>query len=429
MKKVLFLLATCVSLNLFSESDEFSVSEDDSLIEISTLSDAAKKEIEAIKGKENYKIEIAKDCEQADFDAICKMQWISKMIVDGRENITNINAISNLINLKYLEFKGMKGKDDAPFDAGPFATLTKLTYLDFDGTLLTAAGKLMPLKELRFLNLDGSNVDNVDFLAGMVNLEELILKGDEHTFKSYQAFSKLVKLRILDLSSNEQATDASMAALSTLTNIEELDLGRCSNITNLNFIKGYKKLKTLNIRSSGILDLSALKGLTQITKMDAGYMAATDLSPVGGVADLEDLTLSGSKAKDYTFISKLKKLKKINVSNSTISNIDAVKDLIALEFIWMNDVKVTTLPSLKSLTNLKTFWATKSSLTSVEGLADLQKLDWVVLDETQIKDLMPLTTCKVLRLLTVSENFPPEALQAFKAKAPKVKVELQKVYK
>ena len=90
---------------------------------------------------------------------------------------------------------------------------------------------------LRYLDLDGNELTDLDGIQNLVNLEKLILV--ENKIRKIEHLEKMTKLKYLDLSLNQVFV---MEGLDTLINLETLILHK----NNINKIEGIDNLENLN---------------------------------------------------------------------------------------------------------------------------------------------------------------------------------------
>ncbi|MBX9878033.1 MAG: hypothetical protein K2Y22_06195 [Candidatus Obscuribacterales bacterium] len=174
-----------------------------------------------------------------------------------------------------------------------------------------------------------------------------------------------LKLRATDI------TDAGLAHLSGLRNLEMLDLGQMSNITNdgMRHLSGLTQLRSLNI------DYSTTVG-------DAG------LAHLQGLTNLEVLWTDGRNITDagMPYFAKLKKLQGVNLHSSAVSDAGLVhlSGLTDLKTLTLTGTAITDrgLASLSSLTKLEKLYLynventiTDAWLSHIAGFTRLQELD------------------------------------------------------
>jgi hypothetical protein len=200
-----------------------------------------------------------------------------------------MRSLSKLTNLELLDMSKTGGVSDTWVEA--LANLTNLTHLDLsycrnfsDKGILALSG----LHGLKYLN---------------VGLE----KGCGRTEEWVEALSKLTSLEYLNLAGFEVTNDG-MKNLQGLTSLTELDLSRCSRVSDQGLVSLSKLplLHTLDIRfleitDTGLQTLSSILSLRDLTIMfakkitDAGILVLSALTSLVTltISDCEKVTIQG----------------------------------------------------------------------------------------------------------------------------------------
>ncbi len=176
------------------------------------------------------------------------------------------------------------------FDAGG-----KVKAISFSDTKATDADlvHLKVLEDLRRLDLHShsegyagfNRVDVTDAglaqLGGLANLEELNLLGTRVTGPGLAHLKDLSKLKSLDLGCTK-ITDTGLVHAGKLTGLESLSLGSAHEITDagLSHLQGLTKLKYLYLSFTAIGD-DGLKHLKPLTGLQSLYLWATKVTDAG----------------------------------------------------------------------------------------------------------------------------------------------------
>lgn len=100
------------------------------------------------------------------------------------------------------------------------------------------------LRSTRYMDLGHNSLTNLDFCKNLPDLEVLIVAIGH--LEDISALENCTKLEYLELMCNTKLDDEDMAVLAGLTNIEHLNIGAMSGITNLSFTDNMTKLKRLH---------------------------------------------------------------------------------------------------------------------------------------------------------------------------------------
>ena len=208
----------------------------------------------------------------------------------------------------------------------------------------------------------------------------------------------------LDLS-GKGLTDADLAPLAEMKNLESLNLSGNDAITNLSSLAGLSSLTFLNIMNTGATDLSPLSDLTAMEFLHLSNAEITDLSPLTGMSHLKELYLTDgdlpdSKISDLSPLSGLTELETLRIpSVSEISDLSPLSGLTALKTLAVNGISYSGV----------------GKITSLEPLANLKNLEVISLNvdsETGV-DLTPLAGLTHLRELTFGGAVHMDSLEVF----------------
>ncbi len=271
-----------------------------------------------------------------DIEPLCYMINLVDLTLPAQSEITDINPIAGLTELRVLKIQNTDG-----------ARL----YLD-DLSPLTG---LVNLEQLR---IDTHGIQNFDWAENMTKLQSLVCYGNDAAYTTLDPLknlTKLERLRLPNTSDNVGACDIhGLAGLTSLTNLEVnctvQDFSPLKNLTKLQRLviyKGYaiegssslEGLKPLtNLRELTInlwddealsVDLSPLSGMTKLQHLEmeihsnSSGPAATNLSALRNLTDLRNLVLHVDNITDLSPLRNLKKLQTLEVSTG---NQEAITD-------------------------------------------------------------------------------------------------------
>ncbi len=211
-----------------------------------------------------------------------------------------------------------------------------LKYLDASQNNLSHVIGLHELVKLEQLILNDSQIDNVDFLAGLSELTNLQLGGNNGL--SFSALLPILQnnqhLNILNLSD----IDIGNADLLVFHNPEsglpyrlrELYLAN-TGINNASFTSLYQELHTLDISGNPTIDASSISFSSSLTTLMASSSNIEDLSFLSNLPAALSLDLSNNKIQDIHPLLPLTQLMSINLlGNNLITCMDL--DLLQSQF-------------------------------------------------------------------------------------------------
>lgn len=227
---------------------------------------------------------------------------LERLELSGNPDVTNIEYLSRLENLRYLDLCST-----GVSDLSAIAELKDLRVLRIVGTPVKDLGPLAGLTSLLELDIDGYDFDPLDIapLAGLVNLEKLEVSTDDLAplagltelkslticgkYSDLNALTDLMKLEVLHIMGDSRPLD--ITGLSSLVNLRQLMI-QIADVGSLEPLSGMKSLFLLSLNyvvTDGIGPLSELTGCTDMFLTNCGI---TDLTPLYTLTGLKELELS-----------------------------------------------------------------------------------------------------------------------------------------
>ena len=260
---------------------------------------------------------------------------------------------------------------------------------------------------------DGSTDYTAEKLKTIYSLR-LAVKKEVTDAEIEKYVAKLTSLHMLSLDGTN-VTNAGLAFLKPLVNLDDLDLGSLKGVTGagLVYLKDLPNLKNLNLQSSGITgaDLETLATtLPNLTKLSLSWLKIN-----AGVASLAKMT----KLEEISFFHS-------DLDDTGIKSLAPLTNLKKL-FVWGSPITDAGLATVAKFTNLKTLYISDTKITDkgMQSLKGLQQLDYLWLDKLPISDagLMTLASCKALTTVYAPGTQITDAgIVKFNAILPKAKV-------
>jgi len=177
------------------------------------------------------------------------------------------------------------------------------------------------LPGLKKLVLEGNNLKDISPIKNLKNLEELNL-SDNKKIEDFSPLERLINLKKLDLS--ELYID-NIAFLSGLTNLEDLDICHFNvtlkKISDLKPLENLKNLKNLNANENEIDNIKPLADLTELVTLNLKQNKIQNADALINLKKLERLDLSENKIMDISSLSNLEKLKDIVLFKNEIKDV------------------------------------------------------------------------------------------------------------
>jgi internalin A len=285
-----------------------------------------------------------------------------------------LKELASLKELQTLELSRTKVTDAGLKE---LTALKQLRTLKLNSVPVTdkSLKDLAALKQLQTLDLFETNVSDagVKDLSGL-KLRELILPVSARTNLGLKNYLAVTEPPLeLDLYGWQNITDATLREVSTLKELQKLDLSY-TQVTDVGMkeLLALKKLQTLtlshtNVTDAGVKELAALK---QLRELYLGHMKVGDVGvkELAALTQLQTLDLSHTNATDVGVkeLAALKQLRWLRLDDTEVSDV-GVKELAALEELELLDLHGTNVTD-----------------ASLKILATLKKLNSLDLDSTQV---------------------------------------------
>ena len=229
---------------------------------------------------------------------------------------------------------------------------------------------------------------------------------------------KLSDLRKLDLN---LTNFENIKSLKDLDNLTELNLAGTA-FSDLKQIKGLKNLQKLNLGGTQILDLELIRAHANLSQLSLSSTAIEDFSPLRTLTKLEVLHLSQTSITELSPLEELVNLKELDLGYSNIADIEPIKGLTELEILNLGSTQVSDLTPLKGLINLKKLVLNGTQVSDLEPIKDFAKLQELVLFNTQVSDLEPIKNLSNLKSLWLGMDVEEQQINDLKTVLPNLKI-------
>ena len=207
----------------------------------------------------------------------------------------------------------------------------------------------------------------------------------------------MTELKELDLSHSSINNIEALAALSNLENV----ILFYNKVSDIEPLKHLTKLKTLYINCSLIPDLKHLEKLTNLTDLRITEGQFSDIEPLTKLKNLKILYLQSSHLSNIESLKKLTNLTYLGLRYSQLSDFEPIKNLTNLEGISLEGTPITNLEPIKDMTKLKHLVIEGTKVTSLEPLSGLTNMEELRIDGTDINDLKPLMGLTKLKIVFI----------------------------
>ena len=196
----------------------------------------------------------------------------------------------------------------------------------------------------------------------------------------------------------------SLEFLSTMTQLEELDLSGCDLPDDLSAIAALPALKNLNLSDCGISTISSLAMATGLTNLNLSSNAIGDVSVIGSMPLLSVVDLSHNAITDLSCVTTLPQLTELNVSFNSIASVGPVGVCTLLKKLDITNNQITDISALSALTSLTHFYAGYNQLADVNVLVGCVGLQELNISHNALTDITALSSLVNLIVFDFSYN-------------------------
>ena len=312
---------------------------------------------------------------QADYNKITELKL--------ENEITEIDGIERLINLKNLNFENSRVKDFSKVsEVKSLKTLVfynnrYLELLPENPNLATLHiyGLNSPLKDIssiskmtKLTNLRIYNSENISKLPDMKNLQSLnSIYLQSNKISDISGLKDIVSLVTVRFDANPISE---ISSLKKSTGIQTLHLSNL-NISSAEPLKVLKKITDLHLFNLQLTDLTSISEILNLRTLDLGHTNIADLNFLTkSHTKLEYLYIySNDKLSDTLGISKLPNLKTLEIKNN--KHLESVENLDGLETLLIQDNNLTTIRNLSNIVRVEIF---KNNFTTFENVGNITQL-------------------------------------------------------
>lgn len=392
----------------------------------------------------------AGSADSVDKEFLMAVSSIDSLDLDEGEFFLDINPVSNLRKLKYLDIS-----ETSVFSLEPARVLADLQYLDASGTIVNDIQSLRYCQNLTHLNLASTHIDDIAVLRNFPKLTYLNLSSTYVLdFSTLQSLRNLVELNLSNVSIENNLPFNGLSNLKTLnisnTHISEwlsINLTAINNIdlsgTPLKFLGAMHELETLetlklnNTQIESIDELTTLPNLTKLycdnTKVSkdqaSDFMEASskaivltnagelkkwwdslsdnwqdELRAQSGIAavptqeelvrlvNIDSLDLEGKNLLDGSALSKFTRLKYLNISGNLFTDIEFATDLKFLKTLIANGLPIDDLSPLADLNQLEVLSLRSKTIEDISVLGKIKYIRFIDVDNNRLidQDVIPL---------------------------------------
>jgi len=257
-----------------------------------------------------------------------------------REN--SLKSLIPLTSITSLVSLDLSRNNISERDLGTLSLLSGLENLDLANIFqVKNFSFLTTMKQLRTLNLSGSNIDDISGLGQAKELRALNLSYTRIHGKT-ASLAAMKKLESLDLA---YSSLSDLSFLSFCTGLKNLDLSGLQ-IEDPGAVASLDGLIRLNLAHNQISDLKKLTGLNTLITLSLASNRLKDVSPLGDLKRLEEIDLSDNQIVSLESLAKLHNLVSLKVANNRVDDVIPISRLYKLNILDLAGNRVRSIRPL-----------------------------------------------------------------------------------
>ncbi len=208
----------------------------------------------------------------------------------------------------------------------------KLSYNPFQSIEIE---HLNSLKNLKCLELNGTNINDTTPLKDLISLERLAISGLDQLLE-VKGLENLELLKDLEL---DHSRIDSIEKIAVNENIRSISL-RSGKIPKISGVEKYPNLTELIIASNPITQIEKISHLTQLKTLNISSTWINKIEGLDHLTNLEILDLSNQYLEKIEGLDCLIKLRQLNLSENKLRKVENLNNLINLEYLLLecNDI-------------------------------------------------------------------------------------------
>ena len=360
------------------------------------------------------------------YETLQQIAKTTEVNVAGDENIEDLNPLSELSELRFLDCADTKVSD-----INPIRNLNKIKELNISETDISDISNLKYANVVQVFKADNTPISDISVVSFFKDLNNLSLANTN--VKDINPIAVCTNLTTLNLSGT-QITD--LTPLTNLLNLYDLDISN-TPVSNISPLHALVNLHFLNIEGTQVTDLSPINNLDGLNEINFSNTQISDLMPLDKMSRLSkiycDNSLVDKKMTDafmssnpnVLVIYETKALESwwnalpsfwkdlltdqamtskrptkeelhsiINIRNLKINHFiqdaEPISRLTNIEFLDMSDSKIDDLSPLYGLHNLKSLNVKNTVVSDLSALSNLKNLKELNIENTDVKSLKPL---------------------------------------
>ena len=321
-------------------------------------------------------------------------QWMTNTKIRKiYSHITSLHPLENTCGLTLLDLRG-----SSISDISYIASLNNLTSLSLQGNSISDISYIASLNNLTSLSLQGNSISDISYIASLNNLTSLTLQG--HSISDISSIASLNNLTSLTLLGNSISDISSIASLNNLTSLTLLG----NSISDISSIASLNNLTSLTLQGHSISDISSIASLNNLTSLGLHGNSISDISSIASLNNLTSLSLHRNSISDISYIASLNNLTSLTLQGHSISDISSIASLNNLTSLSLQGNSVSDISYIASLNNLTSLNLHGNSISDISSIASLNNLTSLSLQGNSVSDISYIASLNNLTSLNLHGN-------------------------
>lgn len=223
----------------------------------------------------------------------------------------------------------------------------------------------------------------IDVLKRLADIDSLSLKGNSF-IRDIEPLAALKELKYLNIS-NTQVQE--LEPLRYSMNLQTL-VARNSSLKNIEALRYFEKLKSLDLSQTPVSDIQSLGKLNALERLNLSNTSIASFEPLQTLTSLTYIDLSNTGFSDLTLLSKNQNLEVLIMDQTNVNSLLPLRELIKLRDLKASETKITDLEGFSTHPSIQTISFNRTEVSDLTPLLDARELKKVYADYTNVSESM-----------------------------------------
>lgn len=307
-----------------------------------------------------------------------------------RRPLSNLGGLRSFPNLKYLDLSGTR-VSSVEF----LANVPQITILDMTGSDLRTLTNMPAMENLEALSVRHTLIETTAGLSNAPNIQYLDISGTP--IKVFDDLTSMQNLKYL-FASNSKFDDLQL--LRNNSNLEYLDLSG-SELSDLNGIDYFFNIRGLSI---GGIPMTNLRGLSALPKLSYLSLSEKGRPSLGQ----SPKNVDGASSVNPSMLPRLNALHRLDLTGQIFSDFDWLSNTPSLEELVLRDMMIDDFATIPTNETIVELVLSNSHIRSFAGLSKLKGLRRLIIDNVVVSGIDNIEPMHSVAEFSVSEVSWPD---------------------